>query len=29
MGPARVANYGEAILKLVKEHATADDRWEG
>jgi ATP-dependent DNA helicase RecQ len=29
MGPGRVASYGEAILKVVKEHATAEDRWEG
>jgi hypothetical protein len=29
MGPGRVASYGEAILKVVKEHATVEDRWEG
>jgi ATP-dependent DNA helicase RecQ len=29
MGPSRVGSYGEAILKIVKEHASVEDRWEG
>lgn len=29
MGPARIASYGEAILRIVRDHASPEEPWDG
>jgi ATP-dependent DNA helicase RecQ len=29
MGPARVASYGDAILRIVRDHASPEEPWDG